>query len=53
MLQRNPRNICWTVLFRRKNKKGLEEDVTKKRTRRAQKFQCAMVGPPSRTSWPR
>ena len=28
----------------RKHKKGLEEDVTKKRTRRAQKFQRAVVG---------
>merc|ERR1711879_795229 len=27
-----------------KHKKGLEEDVTKKRTRRAQKFQRAVVG---------
>ena len=44
MLKRNPRNITWTVLYRRKHKKGLEEDVTKKRTRRAQKFQRAVVG---------
>merc|ERR1712121_607928 len=36
--------ITWTVLYRRKHKKGLEEDVTKKRTRRAQKFQRAVVG---------
>merc|ERR1711890_94321 len=44
MLKRNPRNTTWTVLYRRKHKKGLEEDVTKKRTRRAQKFQRAVVG---------
>ena len=44
MLKRNPRKISWTVLYRRKHKKGLEEDVTKKRTRRAQKFQRAVVG---------
>merc|ERR1712000_582870 len=44
MLKRNPRKITWTVLYRGKHKKGLEEDVTKKRTRRAQKFQCAVVG---------
>ena len=44
LLKRNPRNISWTVLYRRKHKKGLEEDVTKKRTRRAQKFQRAVVG---------
>ena len=44
MLKRNPRKISWTVLYRRKHKKGLEEDVTKKRTRRAQKFQRAVIG---------
>merc|ERR1712082_145794 len=44
MLKRNPRKITWTVLYRRKHKKGLEEDVTKKRTSRAQKFQRAVVG---------
>merc|ERR1711910_72067 len=44
MLKRNPRKITWTVLYRRKHKKGLEEDVTKKRIRRAQKFQRAVVG---------
>ena len=30
--------------FRRKHKKGLEEDVSKKRTKRTQKFQRAVVG---------
>merc|ERR1712128_121780 len=44
LLKRNPRNITWTVLYRRKHKKGLEEDVQKKRTRRTQKFQRAVVG---------
>merc|ERR1719319_1893696 len=44
LLKRNPRNISWTVLYRRKHKKGLEEDVTKKRTKRTQKFQRAVVG---------
>jgi len=43
-LKRNPRNISWTVLYRRKHKKGIEEDVTKKRTKRTQKFQRAVVG---------
>ncbi len=33
------------ILFtRRKHKKGVEEDVAKKRTRRTQKFQRAVVG---------
>lgn len=31
-------------LFRRKHKKGQEEEQTKKRTRRTQKFQRAIVG---------
>merc|ERR1711972_1248940 len=44
LLKRNPRKITWTVLYRRKHKKGLEEDVQKKRTRRTQKFQRAVVG---------
>nr|ALS05094.1 60S ribosomal protein L24 [Centropages tenuiremis] len=43
-LKRNPRKITWTVLYRRKHKKGIEEDVTKKRTKRTQKFQRAVVG---------
>merc|ERR1712112_698643 len=44
LLKRNPRKITWAVLYRRKHKKGLEEDVQKKRTRRTQKFQRAVVG---------
>merc|ERR1712133_267214 len=44
LLKRNPRKITWTVLYRRKHKKGLEEDVQKKRTKRTQKFQRAVVG---------
>ena len=30
--------------LRRKHKKGIEEDVAKKRTKRTQKFQRAVVG---------
>ena len=37
-------NLSIPLLALRKHKKGLEEDVTKKRTRRAQKFQRAVVG---------
>merc|ERR1712073_138123 len=33
-----------TVLYRRKHKKGQEEDVSKKRNKRTQKFQRAVVG---------
>uniref|UniRef100_A0A2L2Z7C2 Large ribosomal subunit protein eL24 n=1 Tax=Parasteatoda tepidariorum TaxID=114398 RepID=A0A2L2Z7C2_PARTP len=44
MMKRNPRKITWTVLYRRKHKKGIEEQQAKKRTRRASKFQRAIVG---------
>merc|ERR1712223_1966845 len=43
-LKRNPRRINWTVLYRRKHKKGQQEEVSKKRTRRTQKFQRAITG---------
>ena len=39
-----PREVTWTVLYRRKHKKGQEEDVSKKRNKRTQKFQRAVVG---------
>uniref|UniRef100_A0A8C6VW73 Large ribosomal subunit protein eL24 n=1 Tax=Nothobranchius furzeri TaxID=105023 RepID=A0A8C6VW73_NOTFU len=42
--KRNPRQINWTVLYRRKHKKGQSEEVTKKRTRRAVKFTRAITG---------
>ena len=32
------------MLYRRKHKKGQEEDVSKKRNKRTQKFQRAVVG---------
>ncbi|XP_022094804.1 60S ribosomal protein L24-like [Acanthaster planci] len=44
MMKRNPRKINWTVLYRRKHKKGTQEEVTKKRTRRTTKFHRAIVG---------
>merc|ERR1712179_27728 len=43
-LRRNPRKVTWTVLYRRKHKKGIEEEAAKKRTKRTQKFQRAVVG---------
>merc|ERR1712215_180634 len=43
-LKRNPRGVTWTVLYRRKHKKGLEEETAKKRNKRTQKFQRAVVG---------
>ncbi|ORX65579.1 hypothetical protein K493DRAFT_334608 [Basidiobolus meristosporus CBS 931.73] len=40
----NPRKISWTVVFRRMHKKGITEEVAKKRTRRTVKHQRAVVG---------
>ncbi|XP_006888810.1 PREDICTED: 60S ribosomal protein L24-like [Elephantulus edwardii] len=42
--KRNPRQINWTVLYRRKHKKGQSEEIQKKRTQRAVKFQRAITG---------
>ncbi|KAL6883830.1 ribosomal protein L24e domain-containing protein [Trichoderma longibrachiatum] len=42
--RKNPRRIAWTVLYRRQHRKGISEEVTKKRTRRAVKSQRAIVG---------
>lgn len=44
-LQRsNPRKVRWTALYRRKNRKGTSEEIAKKKTRKAAKFQRAVVG---------
>uniref|UniRef100_A0A2I2Z842 Large ribosomal subunit protein eL24 n=1 Tax=Gorilla gorilla gorilla TaxID=9595 RepID=A0A2I2Z842_GORGO len=42
--KRNPWQINWTVLHRRKHKKGESEEIQKKRTRPAVKFQRATTG---------
>ncbi|XP_045703276.1 60S ribosomal protein L24-like [Phyllostomus hastatus] len=42
--ERNPRQINWTILYRRKHKKGQSEEIQKKRTRRAVKFPRAITG---------
>ncbi|ODN03302.1 60S ribosomal protein L24 [Orchesella cincta] len=44
LMKRNPRKVTWTVYYRRKHKKGLEEEQQKRRTRRTHKFQRAIVG---------
>merc|ERR1712018_850375 len=41
MLKRNPRKVTWTVLYRRKHRKGVEEETANRRTH---KFQRAIVG---------
>lgn len=43
-MKRNPRKISWTVLYRRKYKKGQTEETTKKRTRRTTKCPRAIQG---------
>ncbi len=43
-MKRNPRKICWTVLYRRKHRKGQVELETKKKTRKIAKFQRAVTG---------
>ncbi|KAJ1652058.1 60S ribosomal protein L24, partial [Dispira simplex] len=44
MQRKNPRKISWTVLYRRMHRKGITEEVTKKRTRRTVKYQRGVVG---------
>lgn len=42
--RKNPRRIAWTVLYRRHHKKGITEEVAKKRSRKTVKAQRAIVG---------
>lgn len=44
MTKKNPRKFNWTVFYRRLHKKGTQEEVAKKRTRKTTKFQRAIVG---------
>lgn len=43
-MKRNPREIRWTVLYRRKHKKGGVEEVTKRKSRKTHKFNRAYTG---------
>ncbi|KDN44527.1 hypothetical protein K437DRAFT_257049 [Tilletiaria anomala UBC 951] len=42
--RKNPRKIAWTVFFRRMHKKGITEEVAKKRSRKTVKHQRGIVG---------
>ncbi|MCJ1466463.1 60S ribosomal protein L24 [Pseudocyphellaria aurata] len=42
--RKNPRRIAWTTLYRRQHKKGISEEIAKKRTRRTVKQQRGIVG---------
>lgn len=44
MQRKNPRKISWTVLFRRKHKKGIQEEIVKRRSRKTKKFARAVEG---------
>lgn len=41
---RTPRKIAWTILYRRMHKKGVTEEIAKKRTRKTVKHQRGIVG---------
>ena len=44
-MRRNPRETSWTVLYRKKHKKGTQgEEVVRRKTRRAVKSQKAIQG---------
>ncbi|VDP53051.1 unnamed protein product [Soboliphyme baturini] len=46
-MKRNPREIRWTVFYRRKNKKGVQsEEVSKKKTRKVEKIFRAIGATP-------
>lgn len=42
--RKNPRQIAWTTLYRRHHRKGQVEEVTKRKSRKTQKVQRAVVG---------
>jgi len=42
--RKNPRKIAWTVVYRKMHKKGITEEVAKKRSRKTVKHQRGIVG---------
>jgi len=42
--RKNPRKIAWTQVYRRMHKKGITEEVAKKRSRRTVKHQRGIAG---------
>jgi len=44
LAKRNPRKFAWTIFYRKMHKKGLSEETQKKKSRRAVKFERAIVG---------
>ncbi len=43
-MKRNPRRTKWTRIYRRLNRKGTQEEIAKRRSRRTKKFQRGVVG---------
>ena len=43
-MKRNPREVRWTVLYRRKHRKGMQEEAAKRRTRRTVRYQKPIAG---------
>lgn len=42
--RKNPRRLAWTVLYRKQHKKGITEEVKKRKSRKVVKHQRAIVG---------
>jgi large subunit ribosomal protein L24e len=42
--RKNPRKVAWTQAYRRLHRKGLTEEIVKKKTRKVQKVERAIVG---------
>ena len=42
--KKNPRNVHWTLIYRKINKKGIVEEEKRRKTRRTTKMQRAVVG---------
>jgi large subunit ribosomal protein L24e len=42
--RKNPRKIAWTTVYRRMHKKGITEEIAKKRSRKTVKHQRGIVG---------
>ena len=49
--KKSPRQIAWTLPYRRKHKKGITEEAAKKRTRRVVKFTRGIEVRPSSHLW--
>ena len=43
-MKRNPREVRWTVLYRRKHKKGSVEEHKQRKSKRTHKFNRAYTG---------